>query len=261
MTCKNCGAEIGNYVSFCTFCGKPVGNPAVDLNKPAQQEASAPPPGYSDPEIIADREPFQQPEFGQVPVFNRSSTSWQNSHSGNIPGAMLATEPQLNGSTWREIKQMGHIIGVDGRNYGIGWLKFIVYVQLFATAAIALYNAILFFFGLFYSGDPELLYAYIPGLKTLDMTMGTFYLLLGGMAVFVRFMLTGLRKYAPWMYLGICLCSLLFSVIYTCVLAGLLGVSFLEVFKASDLVSLLFITAMIVVNFVYFRHRMNAFVN
>ena len=76
MICKKCGAEIGDYASFCTYCGNPVGNHGVDLNKTSSSEAeSAPPPGYSDPIPRDDREPTQQPGMGYIPEFNRMAES------------------------------------------------------------------------------------------------------------------------------------------------------------------------------------------
>ena len=270
MTCKNCGAEINGYSSFCTYCGKPVGSPGVDLNKPmnaAHPEESAPPPGYSDPDIVQAREPFQQPEFGQVPDFNRSSTSWQNSHSGNIPGAAQTAVTRTNGTTWKEIRQANCIYDEYGVRFGIGWLKFIVYVQLFAAGLVMLINAFQMLTGSRYGAYVSVIYEAFGGLKALDVTFGILYLLSAAAFVLTRFMLTGLRRFAPWLYLGLYAANLLIQLIYFGLFNVVTGISASERIDVSYLIDissifqLLFRIVMLVVNFIYFKHRMNAFRN
>lgn len=258
MTCKNCGAEIGEYVSFCTYCGAPVGNPVVNLSKPTEAEQT---PGYSDPDIAKAREALQDPEIGQVPDFNRSHTGWQNNYSGYIPNAAQAAFTQTNGSTWREIKQANCIIGENGQRYNIGWLKFIVYFQLFAFAIIELFNGIGFLSGSVYGEYADLMYAAFPALFPLDKIMGAICLMLCVLGVVTRFMLTGLKRYAPWLYLGVYLCNLVQSLIYLAIVSGITGLSIWNFFDVSDVAQLISSIVMIAVNFVYFKHRMNAFIN
>ena len=258
MTCKNCGAEIGEYVSFCTYCGAPVGNPVVNLSKPTEAEQT---PGYSDPDIAQAREALQDPEIGQVPDFNRSHTGWQNNYSGYIPNAAQAAFTQTNGSTWREIKQANCIIGENGQRYNIGWLKFIVYFQLFAFAIIELFNGIGFLSGSVYGEYADLMYAAFPALFPLDKFMGAICLMLCVLGVVTRFMLTGLKRYAPWLYLGVYLCNLVQSLIYLAIVSGITGLSIWNFFDVSDVAQLISSIVMIAVNFVYFKHRMNAFIN
>ncbi|MBP0982456.1 MAG: zinc ribbon domain-containing protein [Oscillospiraceae bacterium] len=260
MICKKCGAEIGDYASFCTYCGNPVGNHGVDLNKTSSSEAeSAPPPGYSDPISRDDREPTQQPGMGYIPEFNRTQTGWQNPSSGYIPAGSQNFQYSENGSTWEEIKRAGYIIGNDGRRYSIGWLKFILYVQLFASAVFSLFNAISFLTGAGYGGNAELVYEFYSGLFGLDMVMGIFSLLLCAAAVLVRFMLSGLRQIGPWAYLGLYLANLVMSVIYLSVFSGITGISIGELIDARTVVNMLTSIVMLVVNFVYFRNRSSVF--
>ncbi len=260
MICKKCGAEIGDYASFCTYCGTPVGNHGVDLNKPAEAGTeSTPPPGYSDPIPRDDREPTQQPGMGYIPEYNRTQTGWQNPSSGYIPPGSQNFQFSENGSTWADIKRAGYIIGNDGRRYNIGWLKFILYVQLFLSAASSLFNAISYFTGVGYGGDAELVYEFYSGLFGLDMVMGIFSLLLCAGAIVVRFMLSGLRSIGPWAYLGLYIANLVMSVIYLSVFSGITGISIGELIDARTVSSILVSIVMLVVNFVYFRHRSSVF--
>ena len=261
MNCKNCGAEIGDYCAFCTYCGAPVGNHGVDLNKPGQTDSATPPPGYSEPIPQDGREPFQQPEFGQVPDFNRSNTNWQNNYSGYIPNAAQSAAARPNGATWREIKLANCIISENGQRYGIGWLKFIVYVQLFAGALLHLINTFLYCSGALYGTDSEIIYLIFPELHGLDIAMGVLSLLLCGATVLTRFMLTGLRRLGPWMYLGVYACNVLMSILYTVIACAVTGLSLGELISARDISQIITSIALIAANFVYFRNRTNAFVN
>lgn len=262
MTCKNCGAEISDYSVFCTFCGKPIGNQPVDLSKHDKTEAaSAPPPGYSEPIPQDGREPFQQPEFGQVPDYDRSTTTWQNNYSGYIPGAAQGAFTQSNGRTWREIRTANVIIDETGRGYGIAWLKFIVYFQLFAAALLHLINAIQYLSGSLYGVDSEYIYRVFPGLHALDITMGVLSLLLCGATVFARFAMTGLRRFAPWLYLGLLTCNVVVSLLYLAIASAISGLSMGDLLSVRDVTQMVAGIGLIAANFVYFRHRMSAFVN
>ncbi len=265
MTCKNCGAEIGEYSAFCTYCGKPVGNPAVNLSKNDQTQSGGTggtlPPGYSEPMPQDGREPFQQPELGQVPDYNRSATSWQNPHSGYIPNAPQAIMSQTNGASWNEIKLSNCIIGSDGTRYGIGWLKFIVYFQLFAAAFLTFLNAISFFTGAPYGEDAELVYAFFEGLKAVDVIYGILLVIVAGLLIFTRFMLVRLKRFAPWLYLGLYTSNLVTQLIYLGIVSGITKLSILDLIDSSSVTSFITSAVMIGVNFTYFKHRSAAFVN
>ncbi|MGN1341237.1 MAG: zinc-ribbon domain-containing protein [Oscillospiraceae bacterium] len=261
MNCKNCGAEISDYSSFCTYCGKPCGNLRTDMTQNDHPEESAPAQGVADPDLIAGREPFQQPEYGQVPDFNRSSTAWQNSRSGYIPEAAQTSYANPNGSTWREIRAANAIFTETGRSYGIAWLKFIVYVQLFAAALIHFVNAILYLSGSLYGADAELIYSFFTGLRGLDITMGVLSLLLCGATVLTRFMLTGLRRIGPWMYLGIYVVNVVLAILYPVIASALTGIPAGQLISGRDISQIISSIALIAANFTYFRHRMSAFVH
>lgn len=262
MICKKCGAEIGDFASFCTYCGTPVGNPGVNLGKTTQPESeNNPPPGYSEPIPRDGREPDQQPGLGYIPDYNRTQTGWQNPISGYIPGGVQIAQPPANGTTWNEIKRAGYIIGEDGRHYNIGWLKFILYVQLFVSALYSLINAITFFTGFAYNGFAEWVYDIYPGLYELDIFMGVFSVALCVMPIVTRFMLTGLKRIGPWLYLGLCLANFVISVLYLAIFSALTNVSAAELLDVKTVSSIITNVVMIVVNFIYFKHRSAAFIN
>ena len=94
-----------------------------------------------------------------------------------------------------------------------------MYFQLFAFAIIKLFNGIGFLSGSVYGEYADLMYAAFPALFPLDKIMGAICLMLCVLGVVTRFMLTGLKRYAPWLYLGVYLCNLVPSLNYLAIVS------------------------------------------
>lgn len=250
MKCLNCGAEINDFSAFCTYCGKPTGSgtPAEEADKPVE---TAPPPGYSDPILMEGRMPDPRPTFDSLPEFNRTET-------GYIPE--FTEDVKMNGTSWAEINRMGYIVGENGQHYGIEWLRFILFVQLFAAALFSLISAVQFFRGadsFTYASESTI----FPMLQTLDMVMGSIDLLTAAAMIVTRFMLSGLRKLGIWMYLGMHLFNLILAMIYYSIFCSITGVAVGDILDFPAILQLIVNAAMIGINYVYLRNRRCVFVN
>ncbi len=250
MKCKNCGEEINDFSTFCTYCGKPTGSEPNAGSLNSLKEESAPPPGYSEPIPQDDRMPQPRSSFDELPEFSRSQT-------GYIPN--YAEDVKMNGATWAEINRMGYIVGENGQHYGIGWLRFILYFQVFVSAAFAVYNAVNFFRGEDSYGV-DYIYLIFPELQGLDITMGIFQVLIAGGLICSRFMITSLRKLGIWLFLGSHSLNLLLSVIFCIALSSITGTPLSEIIDFRSVYSIVVSAVMVGANYVYFKHRMPVFV-
>lgn len=143
----------------------------------------------------------------------------------------------------------------------MNWFKFIIYVQLFLSAALNLINAIGAFNGSHYDGSADLVYGFFPGQKTNDMIYGVCLLILVALAIYARFRLAGFKRNGPTMYYLFCGLSLVFALLYLILSANTLGVSITDVMTASTTGTLIGMIVLLVINLVYFGKRKHLFVN
>lgn len=252
MICKNCGAEISDYSTFCTYCGKPTGS-APDSGSLNDIKEAAPPPGYSEPIPQDDRMPQPLSSIDALPEYDRTQT-------GYIPD--FTEDVRMNGTTWAEINRMGYIVGENGQHYSIGWMKFILYFQVFASAVFAVINAVNFFRGADNYGNASgFVYILFPTLQGLDIVMGVFQLLIAAGLICSRFMITGLRKNGIWLFLGMHLLNLLLVVVYYCIFCSVTGISVADVMNVRTVANMLTSAVLIGVNYVYFRNRSSVFIH
>lgn len=251
MICRHCGAEISDYASFCTFCGKPTGSAAQQDEMPSVSSGE-PLPGYSAPEQIDGRMPEPTREYGVTPEFDRRQLQ------DFIP---LRDLELMNGSNWTEIQRIGCITGDDGGHYGIGWMQFVLYFELFAAAFGLLLSALKLLTGFGMGAVWKLAYLICPGMKPLCIVIGLLLLAVGAGFVLARFRLAALRRNALWLYVGVCLARLAVWLAYFCGLCLTTGLPLWELISLSDVSSIIAGIVIMVVNFVYFRHRRVVFVN
>ena len=251
MICRNCGAQISDYAAFCTFCGKPTGS-AADNDEMPSVSAGEPLPGYSAPEQIDGRMPEPTREYGATPEFDRRQLQ------DFIP---LRDMELMNGTTWTEIQRIGYITGDNGGHYGIGWMQFLLYFELFAAASGSLIGAVRLFTGFGMGRLWKFAYLVCPGMKPLCAVTGVLFLLVGAGLVFARFRLAALRRNAVWLYVGVCLFRLVATLAYFCGLCLATGLPLWDLISAADIFTIIAGVVMMVVNFVYFRHRRVVFVN
>ena len=251
MICKNCGAEISDYAAFCTFCGKSTGSAAGHDEMPSVS-AGEPLPGYSAPEQIDGRMPEPSREYGTTPEFDRSQLQ---------DFSPLRDLELMTGSSWTEIPRIGSITGDNGGHYGIGWMQFLLYFELFAAAFGSLISAMRLFTGFGMGSLWKLAYLMYPGMKPLCSITGLLFLAVGAGLVFVRFRLAALRRNAVWLYVGVCLARLVVTLAYFCGLCLLTGLPLMSLISAVNIILLIAGIVIMIANFVYFRHRQVVFVN
>lgn len=172
------------------------------------------------------------------------------------------TEPaQVNGRTWKEIKQLGYIIGSDGKSYGIGWMKFLLYFSFFAGAVTSLFSALNILTGMQYGSDAALVYEAFPAMKAVDIIFGLLTILYSAGLIFVRYQISGLKRTAMQSYLAIFIFGLIVGYGYLLAASIVVGTpitSALGETLGHDVASFI----MFIINYaVYFKHRSSVFVN
>ena len=172
------------------------------------------------------------------------------------------TEPaQANGRTWKEIKQLGYIIGSDGKSYGIGWMKFLLYFSFFAGAVTSLFSALNILTGMQYGSDAALVYEAFPAMKAVDIIFGLLAILYSAGLIFVRYQISGLKRTAMQSYLAIFIFGLIVGYGYllaASIVVGALLTSALGEALGQDVASFI----MFIINYaVYFKHRSSVFAN
>lgn len=152
------------------------------------------------------------------------------------------------------------------QNYRMAWFKFIIYFQLFANAAVMIYNAVTGIFGLAYGSDAEFIYAVCPALKAADVIYGILCLAFAVTAILVRQQLAHYKKNAPVLYLGYVGVVMASSLLYTFAVLAALGTvssSSMEAGAASVIGTVLgtVIGAAVYfpLNYIYFKKRKELF--
>lgn len=152
------------------------------------------------------------------------------------------------------------------QNYRMAWFKFIIYFQLFANAAVMIYNAVTGIFGLAYGSDAEFIYAVCPALKAADVIYGILCLAFAVTAILVRQQLAHYKKNAPVLYLGYVGVVMASSLLYTFAVLAALGTvssSSMEAGAASVIGTVLgtVIGAAVFfpLNYIYFKKRKELF--
>ena len=152
----------------------------------------------------------------------------------------------------------------DGRQVGMNWFKFIIYVQLFLSAIVGLYNGIQLLTGSHYQGYKDMVYSMFDGLKGADTVFGLCFLVLAGFAIFTRFQLAGFKTMGPRFYLGYLAGVVGITIIYIIVVGGILskyGAGVSDILTPSTVANIVTSIVLIFVNFIYFKNRKHLFVN
>lgn len=245
MFCQKCGASLTGQEAFCPNCG------TVVLNKQQEQPAQ-------------NAQPFTQAGQQTQQQYQQTNQQFQQQSAPNVGFMPNYGTPQagVNPNTWAEIKRNNCIYNENGVPMGIGWFKFIVYFQLFASAVLGVINAITLMSGAHYGGSIErsLVYAYYSGLQAVDVIMGIIMLILAAMCIVTRFQLTGLKKSGPAMYYGVYIANIVVSIIYVILVCGVFIGDFSAI-PSQSITSCVSGVIFLVINITYFGKRKLVFKN
>lgn len=220
MICPYCNSSVEDGNTFCTTCGKPItsqniyggqqdpyGAGAGQYVQPsAQQNAYSSPQGYGQ-QSYGQQDPYGagagqyvQPGAPQSQYGGPQNTYGGQQNTYMPQGYPYPGVPPMNsGSSIPDV-----VIGPNGRQLGMNWFKFIIYVQLFLTSLGALYNAYQLLSGKIYDNDQgvtaEQIFRLFPSLKTVGFVSGILFLVVAGGAIFTRFQLAGFKKNGPMLY-------------------------------------------------------------
>ncbi|WP_273384107.1 zinc-ribbon domain-containing protein [Enorma phocaeensis] len=244
MFCSQCGSQIPDSVAFCPACGAATGNAsAVGAASQTGSASGAPAPQP----IPATGAPAPQPlaPAGSQPM-------------PGIPGPQPAPGAwnQQPAPSWNAANQVPYPGAL-----GMNWYKFIIWFQLFASALLALGNAIRLFTGMNYDGSARAVYLMFGGLQALDIVTGLFMLVLAAAAVFIRFELSGFKRDAPLHYLIYLGVSLAANLAYTLLFAMIVGAGLFDLIDAPAVGNAIGLFGLIVLSKIYFDKRKAMFCN
>ena len=142
---------------------------------------------------------------------------------------------------------------------GMGWFKFLIYFAIFAGAVLNVIAAITSLTGAQYTyagqNMSEIVYATFPGLQTVDLIYGIFFIALAVLLVLCRFRLAGFYKNGPMLLVLIYVVDFVSSIIYIIACSAIVG----DFDISSTISSLVMSVVMAVVNYVYFKKREHLF--
>ena len=142
--------------------------------------------------------------------------------------------------------------------FGMKWYKFLIYFALWAGAIVNLIDSLQFFTGSILGDDVEILYAYYPLLKVLNLAFALILVTYAVFAIYTRYRLAQFRQNGPACLHALYLVQLAMVLIYWLAGSLILG-EWLDLASGfSDLISSIVILC---INIVYFRKRKHLFVN
>ena len=154
------------------------------------------------------------------------------------------------------------------KNYHLAWFKFIIYFQLFANAAVMVYNAVTCLFGLAYGDDAAVVYAVCPGLKVVDVIYGIICLCAAVTAILIRQRLGHYKKNAPVFYMSFVGAVMALGLLYNFAVLAVLNTVSSSVMQAGAanmaetvLGTVIGAAVYFPLNYIYFKKRKELFVN
>lgn len=141
------------------------------------------------------------------------------------------------------------------------WHKFLIYFSLWAGAVMNVITGITMLTGSVYASqgaDPEMIYRYYEGLKTVDVIMGLASIVLAVLLIVTRFALAGYKENGPKLLMISYAANIAVALVYPIMAAAVTDLSFGELFDVTTLISSI---VMLVVNKIYYDKRAHLFVN
>lgn len=141
---------------------------------------------------------------------------------------------------------------------GMKWYKFLIYFALWAGAIVNLIDSLQFFTGSILGDDVEILYAYYPLLKVLNLAFALILVTYAVFAIYTRYRLAQFRQNGPACLYALYIAQFVFALLVQVVTSLILG-EWLEGY--SFVANFLVFGLILGLNMKYFRKRKHLFVN
>ena len=141
---------------------------------------------------------------------------------------------------------------------GMKWYKFLIYFALWAGAIVNLIDSLQFFTGSILGDDVEILYAYYPLLKVLNLAFALILVTYAVFAIYTRYRLAQFRRNGPACLYALYIAQFVFALLVQVVTSLILG-EWLEGY--SFVANFLVFGLILGLNMKYFRKRKHLFVN
>lgn len=228
MYCSKCGKQIKDDSKFCQFCGAQISSvvpPFVQPNK------NIIPPPIPKP-MVQQNTQQEYANTGSVQTYEYDQQFYsydQQAYDYNQQGYTQLYEQQLP----------------------MNWYKFVIWVQLFLSAAVFAITGFLYVTGLRY-GKNSIIYDWYPGARIVDILLGIVYLLMAPMAVFVRQQLVQFKKNSTFLLLGYYCLQIPVNIVYAFLYTLILGAN---CFNASFFGTIIGTGILVALSYVYFDKR------
>lgn len=258
MICGNCRAQIPDNSPVCPYCGAQQAQPTYQ--QPYAQQ------GYQQP--VYPQQTYQQPTYPQQ---NYQQPYGQQGYQQPYPQQNYQQPTYRQQNYQQPYGQQGYPqpypqSSLQNAGLPMNWHKFLVYFALWASAALYVISGILTIIGAQYTGYAELVYAFIPSLRILDIVYGIAQLGLAVLAFITAFKLLKLKRGAPKLLTLLYIVSIVTAVVYVVVFAIILlnygsDLGDLVSAFASTFSSIGISVFMIIANSIYYKKRAHLFVN
>gem|GEM_PF-186452 len=291
MNCPNCKSPMTPGIGVCPVCGW--------YDKGGKNPTNGNPKGYSQPvQQPYGQQPYGQQPYGQQSYGQQAQQPYGQQPYGQQPYGQQAQQPygqqvqqpfgqpqqqpygQPAQQPYGQQMQPGpyyppaggkypdSVVTPTGRVVGMGWFKFIIYVQLFLGAGITAISGIMLLTGAHYQGLASSVYRFFGGLNVSDKIFGILMIAWAGFAIYTRFQLSGLKRKGPTMYILLYASNILLTIVYLAVSfsiisakAGAVGSYISGASSAGQVANLVVAIAMMIVNIIYLNNRKSIFVN
>jgi hypothetical protein len=268
MICKYCGNVLPDNAAFCSYCGGAQDMPQQNTYPYSYQQGQQQAPQYygnpNMPQQNAYSNSYQQGQQQAQQYYGNPNTQQQTAQSqyyanSNMPYNNTYNHPansqgfNMASAPYKEQEQ------------GMKWFKFIIWVQLFATALVDLYNGYQYLTGALYNSSDhkmsDVVYNLYSGLKQCDMLFGVIFIIMAVYAIIVRFMLAGFKKNGPTLYFILIAMAIVIQMAYTTIVSMITKVNLFVSQTSSPIVVIMVDIILLIVNIIYFGKRKHKFVN
>ena len=245
MFCSQCGQQLKDGAKFCAYCGAPAAQP---------------------PKAGAAKDTLHSVmSTAKQTVSSLQAKAAQQKSAASVPGQQSAgSYPSYQNAA----PMPGQTVVVADQ--GMAWYKFIIYIQLWASAVVFIGAGITLIAGAHYGGRAALVYGVLPSLHVIDILFGISLLVFAVFCVVTRYDLARFRRQGPTRYLWVYGLSILIPLVYLIAVFAVLNgyssmINLSSLIPSDSVIELVVYTVfdviMIIVNKIYFDKRRHLFVN
>ena len=247
MQCNRCGMLLFDNVNTCPCCGNTVST-VSDRSADGTREFDE----LQNPNVYGAQGPsaygVQTSNWNEMQ--NRFDSGTVNQSADRIPERkQTPTEDPIG----PDGKILDPVIDSNGREYGMKWFKFTIYVQLFLSMILKVLSGVFTVTGLQFGREKELIYLFFPGLRVLGIICGSITICIALYGFHVRKRLANFRFDGPSLYYRFYWLSAINLAVYL-IVGNIIAKGSLSI-GSGALIQIIETVLMLIINSVYFSNR------